>query len=512
MASKISINLDTSKENYLVSKCKQNDDLVLEAFIHDKGLELDLTNKEITIQALKADNTYIIQNTDIVKENNKIIANLVKDFTRVPGETKIEIVLVESSKQNTTFSFTLEVIGSVIRRAVQSSNTATILEALDNKIIEARQVKQETEELVQSGGAATKGEVQEINAHLEQNKNNLQKIYGLSDISVHYYVNAKIGDDSTGDGTVLKPYKTIQKAFDSIPKIVDKRQTVHIARGTYDEDCYLTGVVGGSIYIELYDETPPDVNNDVAIRVRSMGFYDIMGYINIADVGPAPTTPQTSKDGFLLFSRCIYASVGKCRFDVDLTTSMKNTLRFDGSIGSVKTSYFINQHICTLSIRGASVRIDPNCTIGGNCTYGIFAQSGLIWKNGDVKWIKNATIPEREHEGGRIFGRNEYSWNEISYQNGWETASGVPLKFRSQGGIGLLYGFVTKTPIDTTIIGKLPYGFKPINTQRFTVYAAGTSSKQDATLNISADGNISVLNVGNITTNIILISVTFPLG
>ena len=103
MASKISINLDTSKENYLVSKCKQNDDLVLEAFIHDKGLELDLTNKEITIQALKADNTYIIQNTDIVKENNKITANLVKDFTRVPGETKIEIVLVESSKQNTTF-------------------------------------------------------------------------------------------------------------------------------------------------------------------------------------------------------------------------------------------------------------------------------------------------------------------------------------------------------------------------------------------------------------------------
>lgn len=168
MASKISINLDTSKENYLVSKCKQNDDLVLEAFIYDKGLELDLNNKEITIQALKADNTYIIQNTDIVKENNKITANLVKDFTRVPGETKIEIVLVASSKQNTTFSFTLEVIGSVIRRAVQSSNTATILEDLDNKIIEARQVKQETEELVQSGGAATKGDIEKINSSLEQ--------------------------------------------------------------------------------------------------------------------------------------------------------------------------------------------------------------------------------------------------------------------------------------------------------------------------------------------------------
>ena len=173
MASKISINLDTSKENYLVTKCKQNDNLTLEAFIYENGLALDLTNKTITIQALKSDNTYVIQNTDITKANNKITANLVRDFTRVEGKTKIEIVLVESSKQNTTFSFYLEVVGSVIRGAVQSSNTATILEALDNKIIEAGQVKQETEELVQSGGAATKGEVQEINAHLEQITTNL---------------------------------------------------------------------------------------------------------------------------------------------------------------------------------------------------------------------------------------------------------------------------------------------------------------------------------------------------
>ena len=67
MASKIIVNLDTSKENYIVAKCKQNDDLTLEAFIYENGESLDLTNKEITIQALKSDNTYIIQNTDIVK-------------------------------------------------------------------------------------------------------------------------------------------------------------------------------------------------------------------------------------------------------------------------------------------------------------------------------------------------------------------------------------------------------------------------------------------------------------
>lgn len=169
MASKININLDTSKENYLVAKCKQNDDLTLEASIFENGLALDLTNKTITIQALKSDNTYIIQNTDIVKENNKINAELDRDFSRVPGTTKIEIVLVESSKQNTTFSFYLEVVGSVIRGAVQSSNTATILEALDNKIVEAGVVKEETEQLIESGGAAKKEDIININASLEQN-------------------------------------------------------------------------------------------------------------------------------------------------------------------------------------------------------------------------------------------------------------------------------------------------------------------------------------------------------
>ena len=173
MASKISINLDTSKENFLVAKCKQNDDLTLEASIFENGLEKDLTNCEIIIQALKADKTYIIQNTDITKLNNKITANLIRDFSRVPGTTKIEIVLVESSKQNTTFSFCLEVVGSVIRGPVESFNTVTILEELEEKIVEAGQVRDETEHLIQSGGAATIGDIQEINSQLEENTQQL---------------------------------------------------------------------------------------------------------------------------------------------------------------------------------------------------------------------------------------------------------------------------------------------------------------------------------------------------
>ncbi|WP_195430880.1 hypothetical protein [Clostridium sp. D46t1_190503_E9] len=176
MASKLKVDLDTSKESYILPKCKQNDDLLLEANIYENGTEKSLTNAIITIQALKADNTYIIQNTDIIIENNKIKASLDRDFTRVAGKTKIEIVLIESSKQNTTSSFELEVIGSVIKGSVESGNTVTILEELQDKIVEAGTVKGEAEQLIQNGGAATKGDIQKVNASLEENKNSITQL------------------------------------------------------------------------------------------------------------------------------------------------------------------------------------------------------------------------------------------------------------------------------------------------------------------------------------------------
>lgn len=166
MASKIVVNLDTSKENYIVAKSKQNDDLTLEANIFENGVIKDLTNSSIVIQSKKADNTYIIQNTDITKEKNKFIANLVRDFTRVAGKTEIEVVLTESSKQNTTFSFVLEVIGSVIRGAEKSKDLITSFEIMQDAVVEMGKISEETKELIKNSGAATKEEINKVNAQL----------------------------------------------------------------------------------------------------------------------------------------------------------------------------------------------------------------------------------------------------------------------------------------------------------------------------------------------------------
>lgn len=176
MASKISINLDIRKDFNTVIKCKQNDDLPLEVNLFANGEPVDLTNKEIIINGTKDDNTYVKQNTGITKKNNIFnVDYLDRDFTRVPGTTKTEVVLLENGKQDTTFTFYLAIQASVLKGAVQSSNTITILEELDNKTELARQVKEETEQLVTSGGAATKGEVQQINASLDEITNGTEQ-------------------------------------------------------------------------------------------------------------------------------------------------------------------------------------------------------------------------------------------------------------------------------------------------------------------------------------------------
>lgn len=170
MASKIVVNLDTSKELYGVFKCKQNDDLTLEAHIFDNGAAKDLDNCSIVIQARKADKTYIIQNTEIAKSDNKLTVELVRDFTRAPGETKIEVVLVESGKQNTTFSFCLEVVGSVIKGAEESKDLITSLEVMQDAVVKMGKISDETKELIKTSGAASKEDFNKVNTQLAEIK------------------------------------------------------------------------------------------------------------------------------------------------------------------------------------------------------------------------------------------------------------------------------------------------------------------------------------------------------
>ncbi len=333
-----------------------------------------------------------------------------------------------------------------------------------------------------------KTEVVDINSRVN-------KIYGLSQSPVNIYVDKAGALD--GDGSQSNPFNSIQKAFDSIPKIIDKRYTVWITPGDYDEEAYLTGVIGGTIFVR--SATPPDTVDNINVRVKALNFYDIMGYVHIEDIGTYGG--EITRKAFILFSRCIYGSVSRCRMDRAIPG--KITLYWDGSFGSLGTSHIENQELVIQSQNGSTVRIDSNTTSGTGNGVALYSLNGFIFKSGPNDWINSAATPEKREIGGQIYSDN-VGWVELSYQNGWATNSGVALKYKKMNeDLVMLYGWVNKQPMDTTVIATLPAGYRPINTQRHAVTVTGTSSTQISlpVLEVRSSGDVRLVNTGNVPAN-----------
>ena len=176
MARYIKVDLDANRDNFILKKCKQNDNLELTANIFEYGSPIDLTTYVVGINGLRADKKFAIQNTEIVKTGNQIVAQLEKDFTRSPGMTLIEIILKDNNdKFNTTFNIRLEVHPSVTHNAVaESDNTVTIIEDLQNKTLDASVVRDELDALIKAGNVATKPELQAVSDQVALKANQAQ--------------------------------------------------------------------------------------------------------------------------------------------------------------------------------------------------------------------------------------------------------------------------------------------------------------------------------------------------
>lgn len=67
------------------------------------------------------------------------------------------------------------------------------------------------------------------------------------DAALSRYVDAAAGSDDTGDGSSGSPYKTIQKAYDSLPRTIERQCIIWLAPGTYNEN-YLEGESDQSLF------------------------------------------------------------------------------------------------------------------------------------------------------------------------------------------------------------------------------------------------------------------------
>jgi hypothetical protein len=107
---------------------------------------------------------------------------------------------------------------------------------------------------------------------------------------VDYYVNTTTGNDTTGTGTLLLPWKTIQKALDQIAgRSFSAKVIIHVADGTYAENLIIKDLInnpvtadnqafGNSIVEILGNTTTP---NSVKIRGDGTNFGTISAFGNV---------------------------------------------------------------------------------------------------------------------------------------------------------------------------------------------------------------------------------------
>lgn len=75
------------------------------------------------------------------------------------------------------------------------------------------------------------------------------EVIGTARDNENIYVSTS-GNDASGDGSESAPFKTIQKAIDSIQKNLDNRTiTIYVKSGTYAEDILVSGFYGGTLRI-----------------------------------------------------------------------------------------------------------------------------------------------------------------------------------------------------------------------------------------------------------------------
>ncbi|WP_252431354.1 hypothetical protein [Peribacillus butanolivorans] len=214
------------------------------------------------------------------------------------------------------------------------------------------------------------------------------------------YVSTATGNDSTGDGTRAKPYKTIQRAVDVIPNIHMHAYTIACAAGNYPEEVLIKGLLGGNVKIQLDGIAPPAKDFGSGFNVMSVLAEDCACYIQINDID-FYNSPTITRNSVIKFTRSMYGAVSNCRFDSDTKVGAKYSVFYDASKGSVYNSYFTGQYTCLRAQFGSQVVwSDSNSHGPTKSDFGLSVSSSIVHKVGAINL--NATTLETTVSGGVI--------------------------------------------------------------------------------------------------------------
>ncbi|MDM5223031.1 hypothetical protein QUF86_20270 [Peribacillus sp. NJ11] len=233
-----------------------------------------------------------------------------------------------------------------------------------------------------------------MESDIEDNANNIQQLLTFQDkfkkrinidepVDIYYYVNKAIGSDTNTGLSVATPFKTIQKALDTIPQLTSGGEiTVWIDNGTYAEDLVLRNKKGSDIKLVGNQNIPTNV------KINSFYAVNVDAYLNVS--GMEATT--TTKDGFY-YNRCSYINTNNCVATKDNKTAGMAGISYSASKGAVSGCTVSNSVHGIIANFSSQITIESNCTGTGN-TNGISCARSIIHKYGNntVVGTKNENI------------------------------------------------------------------------------------------------------------------------
>lgn len=326
-----------------------------------------------------------------------------------------------------------------------------------------------------------------VNNETTEIKNNMDKVYKTQTSSVNIYVRPD-GDDNTGDGSTTKPFKTIQRAVNTIPKLIEKDHFIKVAEGEYDEEVTIKGISGSAVWISREEGIVDPTTTRPNVKVKSITYYDCNAYCKVESVEQL-NAGEIGGQGFIRFSRCAYGTVHACLMDDGTIT--KPTLVWDRSGGGFNSCRFENQRQCANSMNGSAIRCDATNTHGPiKSDIGVVVQAAEIFYNGEITWIEGATRPESYIQGGMI---NKYATEiDLTTKNGWNSYSTDyrPRALKMPDGTVHLYGLVKDgTPGSGSIAFTLPKGYAP---KVKGIYGGFVSNGTIGKILIDTSGNFAV--------------------
>ncbi len=208
---------------------------------------------------------------------------------------------------------------------------------------------------------------------------------------------AKTGSDTTGDGSEAKPFLTIQKALNSLPRLLLSRATIMVHAGVYEENVYVAIFTGNeSLNIKAAN------GETVSVKTIDISTVCLAGGVSV--VGLVLT--GTSNDNYkwsLRCQSCNAINIESVTCTGAVTASSLGAFRlFNTASVYIANTVISNKHIA-LDITGATVYLNNTVTgenniVGIRCGSGYGAHGGFVQKGG-----ANIAGEEQKYYGGQIW-------------------------------------------------------------------------------------------------------------